>query len=322
MSSTKRNVMSSINKEGEFVMKPSSFRNTISKTGDYPAEKDRYHLYVSLACPFAHRTLIVRRLKGLKKVISHTVVDYLKLENGWQFNADVRCCEKDPIFDANFLREVYMKASLDYDGRITVPVLFDKKSNTIVNNESSEIIRMLNTEFNDFCETEEQRKLDLYPESLRDRIEEINAWIYPYINLGVYRSGFATSQLAYETAVQELFEHLGTVEDILSKQRYLIGDRLTEADVRLYTTLIRFDPVYHGHFKCNKKRIIDYPNIWNYIRELYQIPEFGETTDLEHIIKHYHMSHLKINPYGIVPIGPNLDYMASHDRNEKFPLSK
>ena len=315
-----RDVMSHVNKAGEFVRQPSSFRNKIEKNGEYPPEKNRYHLYVSFACPWAHRTLITRKLKGLENVLSVTCVDYLMLENGWRFNDQIRGCEKDPIYDANFLREVYFKSSPGYDGRITVPVLFDKKTKTIVNNESSEIIRIFNKAFNDFCETDKQRNLDLYPEGLQKQIDEVNDWVYPNINNGVYRSGFAVKQGAYDQAVRELFIHLDKVEDILSKQRYLVGNKLTEADVRLYTTLVRFDPVYHGHFKCNKKRIIDYPNIWSYLRELYQIDGFGNTTDMEHITKHYQMSHLKINPHGIVYIGPDLDFNAPHDRNVKFPI--
>jgi len=313
-------VSSSINKAGEFVRKPSTFRNEITAGGEFEPEKGRYHLYVSFACPWAHRTLIVRKLKGLEDVISFTVVDYFMGRNGWRFNPDLRGCEKDPVYDANYMREVYLKASPGYEGRITVPVLFDKKTKSIVNNESSEIIRMFNAAFNEFCSNDQQRKLNYYPENLRDKIEEVNAWVYPNINNGVYRSGFATTQEAYNKAVRGVFEHLDRLEEILSKQRYLVGTQLTEADIRLYTTLIRFDPVYHLHFKCNKKRIIDYPNIWSYLRELYQIPAFKETTDFEHIIKHYHMSHQSINPHGIVPVGPNLDYMAPHDRNDKFPI--
>ena len=314
-------VMSSVNKAGEFVRKPSTFRNEVKVGGEYPPEKGRYHLYVSLACPWAHRTLIVRKLKGLEDAISFTVVDFLMLENGWRFNDQVRGCEKDPIFGASYMREVYFNASPDYDGRITVPVLFDKKTKTIVNNESSEIIRIFNHAFDEFCGTDAQRKLDLYPEDLRVQIDAVNDWVYPNINNGVYRCGFATSQQAYDTAVQVLFAHLDKAEEILSNQRYIVGNRLTEADVRFFTTLVRFDPVYHGHFKCNKKRIIDYPNIWAYLRELYQIPGFGETTDMEHITKHYQMSHLRINPCGIVYIGPELNFMAPHGRNEKFPIT-
>ena len=313
-------VSSLINKAGKFVPVSSSFRNEVKEGGDFAPEKGRYHLYVSFACPFAHRTLIVRKLKGLEDVISFTVVDYIKGENGWRFNPEIRACEKDPVFDANFMHEVYSKASPGYEGRITVPVLFDKQTKTIVNNESSEIIRMFNTAFNKFCENDELRNLNFYPESLQEKIEEVNAWVHPNINYGVYRSGFATTQSAYNEAVRDVFEHLDKLEGILSKQRYLVGNQLTEADIRLYTTLIRFDPVYHLHFKCNKKRIIDYPSIWSYLRELYQIPAFKDTTDFEHIIKHYHMSHKQINPYGIVPIGPELDYMAPHDRSEAFVI--
>ncbi|CAK8696182.1 unnamed protein product [Clavelina lepadiformis] len=315
-----QDVSSSINKAGEFVRKESSFRNQVEANGEFPPESGRYHLYVSYACPWAHRTLISRKLKGLEDVISYTTVDYLMGENGWRFNDQIPGCTKDPIFGVEYMREIYHKVSPGYDGRITVPVLFDKKAKKIVNNESSEIIRMFNHGFDEFCATEQQRQLDLYPLEKRNEIDEVNAWVYLNINNGVYRSGFATSQEAYDKAVQDLFAHLDKLEDLLSKQRYVTGNTLTEADVRLYTTLVRFDPVYHGHFKCNKKRIIDYPNIWSYLRELYQMPGFGDTTDMEHITKHYQMSHVKINPYGIVYIGPDLDFMAPHDRNEKFPV--
>nr|XP_039251907.1 glutathionyl-hydroquinone reductase YqjG-like isoform X1 [Styela clava] len=295
------------------------FRNWITADGSsgYKAEKDRYHLYVSLACPWAHRTLITRKLKGLEDVISYTVVDFLMPKEGWRFNPEVDKCEKDPIFDAKYLKEIYQKVSPGYEGRVSVPVLFDKKTNQIVNNESSEIIRMFTKEFDEFCADDQKRAVDIYPEELRPQIDAINEWVFPFINIGVYRCGFAKEQESYDKAVENLFEHLDKAEQVLSKSRYLVGDRLTEADVRLYTTLARFDHVYHGHFKCNKKRIIDYPNLWGFLRDLYQTPGFAETTNFEHIRKHYMMSHLHVNPFGIVHMGPSLDFNSSHGRNKK-----
>nr|KAG5704964.1 hypothetical protein BaRGS_022806 [Batillaria attramentaria] len=238
----------------------------------FPAAAGRYHLYVCLACPWAHRTLIVRKLKGLEDVISTTVVDWLLGEGGWNFTDSKPKCSLDTVNNCKFLKEVYLKADPDYSGNITVPCLWDKEKKTVVNNESSEIIRMFNTEFNAFCKTDEQRKLHLYPESLRPQIDAVNEWIYPQINNGVYRSGFAHSQEAYSTAVNGVFDGLDKVEAILSKQRYLVGNQLTEADIRLFTTLVRFDTVYHTHFKTNKRRIVDYPNMWAYTRDIYQIP--------------------------------------------------
>lgn len=315
-----KDVSSLVSKKGEFVRNASAFRESVTADGTsgFKAEAGRYHLYVSLACPWAHRTLIVRKLKGLEDVISFTVVDFLMLENGWRFNENVKHCTKDPIFGAEYMREVYFKASPGYEGRITVPVLFDKKTNKIVNNESSEIIRMLNTEFNAFCANNEQRALDIYPTDLREEINAVNDWVYPYINNGVYRCGFARSQEAYDKAVGELFENLDKVEEILGKSRYLVAGRLTEADVRLYTTLVRFDKVYHGHFKCNKRQIKDYPNVWGYLRDLYQMPAFKETTDFDHIMKHYMLSHRQINPFSIVSVGPDLNFDAAHGRAEQF----
>lgn len=318
MSSKHLDVSSAIDKKGTFVRKESAFRDFIAEGGEFPPESNRYHLYVSYACPWAHRVLIVRRLKGLEKVISMTCVDYLMGSNGWRFNEKVDGCEVDPVFGATYLKEIYKKVSPSYEGRITVPILFDKKSHRIVNNESSEIIRMLNTSMNKFCETEEQKSLDFYPKSHQTSIDEVNSWIYQNINNGVYKSGFAQSQNAYDEAVTLLFKHLDKVEDILSKQRYICGNQITEADIRLFTTLVRFDLVYHGHFKCNKKRIIDYPNMWPYLRDLFQQPGFGDTTNTEHICKHYQMSHTSINPFGIVYIGPDLDFSEPHDRKTKF----
>ncbi|KAJ8027275.1 Glutathione S-transferase omega-like 2 [Holothuria leucospilota] len=309
---------SSISNKGEFKRRESAFRNWITADGSsgFKAEKDRYHLYVSLACPWAHRTLIVRKLKGLEEVLPYTVVDWLLGENGWNFTDQKPKCTLDPVNGAKYLREIYFKADPNYDRNFTVPVVWDKKTNTIVNNESSEIIRMLNSEFNEFCGTPAQKEMDLYPEALHSEIDEVNSWIYPKINNGVYRAGFARSQEAYDEGVKDVFEGLDRVEEILSKKRYLTGNSITEADIRLLTTLLRFDTVYVGHFKCNKKRIIDYPNIWGYVRDLYATDGISETVDQEHIQKHYQASHRSINPHGIVAIGPDIDFNAPHDREK------
>ncbi|XP_033111868.1 glutathionyl-hydroquinone reductase YqjG-like [Anneissia japonica] len=303
-------------KVGRFVRKASAFRNWITVDGSsgFKPEADRYHLYVSLACPWAHRTLIVRKIKGLEDVIPYTVVDWLMGPKGWNFTDKKPKCTLDPVNNAEYLREIYEKAEPGYSGSITVPCLWDKKTGTIVNNESSEIIRMFNNSFQDFCQTDEQRKVDLYPENLREEIEQLNSWIYPNINNGVYRAGFATTQEAYDEAVRQVFVHLDKVEEILRGKRYLTGNTFTEADVRLFTTLVRFDTVYVGHFKCNKKRIVDYPSIWGYVRDIYQSYGIAETVDQEHIQKHYQGSHKKINPLGIIAIGPDLDFDSPHGR--------
>ncbi|XP_033740534.1 glutathionyl-hydroquinone reductase YqjG-like [Pecten maximus] len=302
--------------KGEFIRVKSSFRDWITADGSsgYKAESGRYHLYVSLACPWAHRTLIVRKLKGLEQTISCDVVDWFMDGQGWSFTDKKPNCNLDTVNCCSRLREVYRIANPDYEGRITVPVLWDKQKKTIVNNESSEIIQMLNSEFNAYCANEEQKKLDFYPKTLQKDIDGVNEWIYPMVNNGVYRSGFARTQEAYDVAVRELFQGLDKVEDILSKTRYLAGKELTEADIRLFTTLIRFDLVYVGHFKCNKKRIVDYPNMWGYLRELYQIPGVADTVNFEHITKHYMTSHESINPTRIVSIGPEIDFTTPHGR--------
>ncbi len=282
---------------GKFKRQESSFRNWISADGStgFPAEPGRYRLYVSLACPWAHRTLIMRKLKGLEDAIDVVVVDALMGENGWM------------LPDGQPLHTIYTKAQNDYTGRVTVPILWDKQANTIVSNESSEIIRMLNSEFG-------QSGTDYYPADLRSSIDEINDLIYPSINNGVYRAGFATTQDAYEEAVTSLFSALDKVENILSENRYLTGSQITEADWRLFTTLVRFDAVYVGHFKCNLKRIIDYPNIWGYLKELYQVPGVAETVDMDHIKSHYYASHTMINPTAIVPVGPEINFLEAHER--------
>lgn len=304
---------------GKFKRSTAGFRNWITKDGSagpsgeggFKAESGRYHLYVSYACPWAHRTLIFRALKDLKDHISVSVVHPDMLDEGWTFSADFDGATGDDLFDLPFLRDVYTKAVPDVSGRVTVPVLWDKKQNTIVSNESSEIIRMFNSAFDDIT----GNTADYWPEEMRDEIEEVNSRVYSGINNGVYKSGFATSQEAYDEAVHTLFETLDWVEERLGKSRYLMGDRVTEADWRLFTTLVRFDPVYHLHFKCNRKRIIDYPNLWGYTRDLFQTEGVAETVNLDHIVRHYHYSHDTINPNRIIPINPILDFNAPHDRD-------
>lgn len=303
---------------GKFVRSTAGFRNWITAdgaagpTGDagFKAESGRYHLYVSLACPWAHRTLVFRAIKGLADHISVSVVHPHMLSDGWTFGTDFDGATGDTLFGFDFLREIYTKADPKISGRVTVPILWDKERGTIVSNESSEIIRMFNSAFDGITGNTD----DYWPEALRDKIEAVNERVYDTVNNGVYKSGFATTQDAYEEAVEPLFKSLDWIEDILSRNRYLLGDALTEADWRLWTTLARFDAVYHGHFKCNRRRIVDYPNIWAYTRELYQRPGVAETLDLDHITAHYYYSHDMINPTRVVPIGPDLDWNAPHGR--------
>lgn len=310
--------------EGEYVRKDSQFRNWVTAdgsagpTGDagFAAEKDRYHLYVSYACPWAHRTLIFRKLKKLEDIISVSVVHPYMDEKGWSFDADYPAATGDTLYQKKRMHDLYVKAQPDYTGVVTVPVLWDKKKETIVNNESSEIIRMLNSAFNHLIDDESARQLDLNPEDKRQAIDEINSLVYDNINNGVYRTGFATTQEAYESAFHSLFNALDKVEDILDKQRYLTGSVITEADWRLFVTLIRFDAVYVGHFKCNKQRIFDYPNLFNFMLELYQWPGVAETTFLDHIKDHYYTSHEMINPTRIVPLGPKQDLSQPHNREK------
>ncbi|HEY8514679.1 MAG TPA: glutathione S-transferase family protein [Candidatus Binatia bacterium] len=301
---------------GRFVRQESAFRDRVTADGSsgFPAEPGRYHLYVSLACPWAHRTLIFRKLKRLEDVISLSVVHPFMGENGWEFDVDgeVPGTIPDTVNGARYLYEVYLAASPKYSGRVTVPVLWDKQRRTIVNNESAEIIRMLNSEFDAFGDD----TLDFYPEDLRREIDELNAVVYAKVNNGVYRCGFATSQEAYEEAFVELFETLGMLDVRLARGRYLLGDRITEADWRLFTTLVRFDAVYYGHFKCNLRRIADYPNLSGYLRDLYQVPGVAETVNFTHIKRHYYQSHKTINPTGIVPLGPEQDLGAPHHRGD------
>jgi len=304
--------------KGKFVRSESSFRNWVTKDGSagpsgeagFAAEPDRYHLYVSYACPWAHRTLILRSLKALEDIISVSVVHPLMPAESWVFGEYPGATE-DHINHAHYMYENYLKADADFDGLVTVPVLWDKKQNTIVNNESSEIIRMFNSAFDDLTES----KQDFYPQSLRKDIDEINERVYHNVNNGVYRAGFATTQNAYDEAFDQLFDTLDELEKRLSNQRYLVGDQITEADWRLFTTLVRFDPVYYNHFKTNKKRLMDYPNLWAYTRELYQVPGIAETVNMDHIKKHYFGSHGSINPTGIVPRGPDIDFMQAHERD-------
>ena len=304
-------------KDGAFQREAAKRRNWVtadgrpgpSGEGGFKAEAGRYHLYVSLACPWAHRTLIVRKLKGLESLIDVSVVSWLMRENGWTFDKATGSTG-DTLDGLQFMHQRYTSETADYTGRVTVPVLWDKKLNRIVSNESAEIIRMFNTAFNELT----GNTLDLYPEALRPIIDGLNDAIYPAVNNGVYRAGFATSQGAYEQAFDEVFAKLDELESLLGERRYLAGEYLTEADVRLFTTVIRFDAVYHGHFKCNLRRIADYPNLSNWLRELYQWPGVAQTVDFEHIKHHYYASHATINPTGVVPKGPLQDFTVAHDR--------
>jgi putative glutathione S-transferase len=302
---------------GRFIRRESAYRNWITPDGapgltgggGFKAESGRYHLYVSLACPWAHRTLIFRVLKGLENAISVSVVNWFMGEQGWTFE-DGPGVIADPIAGARRLHEVYTRSNPTYTGRVSVPVLWDKQRNEIVSNESSEIIRMMNSAFDGIGAAPG----DFYPIGLRDTIDAFNARIYATVNNGVYRAGFATTQEAYEEAVRPLFATLDALEQQLATHRYLCGERLTEADWRLFTTLVRFDSVYFGHFKCNLRRIVDYPNLWGFTRELYQYPGVAGTTNFEHIKKHYYQSHATINPTRIVPLGPDLNFLAPHSR--------
>ncbi|OQQ05289.1 glutathione-dependent reductase [Vibrio campbellii] len=292
---------------GKFVREDAGFRNWIKNKPDatFQPESGRYHLYVSLACPWAHRTLIFRKLKGLEKHIDVTVVCPDMLSEGWQMGLP------EPLFGHTRMHQIYTQAKPDYTGRVTVPVLWDKKTNTIVSNESSEIIRMFNSEFNELTGNHD----DYYPEQLQSVIDEWNDYIYPNVNNGVYRCGFATTQEAYEEAFDSLFAALDKIDAHLATHRYLAGNKITEADWRLFTTLVRFDAVYVGHFKCNKQRIADYQNIQGYLKELYQVEGVAETTDFYHIKRHYYFSHTGINPTQVVPKGPELDLDSPHDRD-------
>ncbi len=304
---------------GRFIRSDSQFRNWVTADGSagptgaggFKAERGRYHLYVSLACPWANRTLIFRSLKGLEECITVSVVHWYMAESGWTFEP-AEGVIPDAVNNARYLHEVYTAHDPAYSGRVTVPILWDRKTNTIVSNESSEIIRMFNSAFDGVG----AKPGDYYPEALRAEIDQINDRIYSNVNNGVYKSGFATTQEAYEEAVVPLFATLDWLEQRLSGQRYLLGDLLTEADWRLFTTLIRFDPVYVGHFKCNIRRLEDYPNLWAYTRELYQFEGVAETINMHHIKHHYYVSHTTINPSGVVPAGPELDMRMPHGREQ------
>ncbi len=297
---------------GRFARPPSAFRGAVTRDGTpggFRAEPGRYHLYVSLACPWAHRALIMRALKGLEGAIELSVVHWLMAEQGWSFTPGPGVVPDD-INGARHLHQIYTLAAPTYTGRVTVPVLWDKQTRTIVSNESAEIIRMFNSAFDHVG----ARPGDYYPAPLRPEIDELNARIYEHVNNGVYKAGFATSQAAHEEAVVPLFETLDWLEHRLSTRRYLLGERLTEADIRLFTTLVRFDAVYYVHFKCNLRRIADYPNLWNYTRALYQFDGVGGTVDLAQIKRHYYASHASINPRRLVARGPAIDFSAPHDR--------
>ena len=303
---------------GAFVRSTAGFRNWITPDGSagpsgsagFAAESGRYHLYISHACPWAHRTMIFRALKGLEAHISVSVVDADMLADGWSL-AGVDGTG-DTLYGLPFMRDIYTRADPKVSGRVTVPVLWDTQRETIVSNESSEIIRMFNSAFDGIT----GNKLDFWPEAQRAAIEDVNARIYDTLNNGVYKSGFATTQAAYEAAVRPLFDTLDWLEARLASQRYLMGDTITEADWRLFTTLVRFDLVYHGHFKCNRNRLIEFPQLWAYTRELYQWPGVADTIHMDHIVRHYHYSHESINPHRIVPIGPQPDWMAPHGRGD------
>jgi putative glutathione S-transferase len=292
---------------GRFVRQASAFRDRVSADGGtgFAAEPGRYHLYVSLACPWAHRTIIVRRLKGLEDVVSLSVVDPVRDERGWAFREGPGH-GPDPVNGFDFLSQAYLASAPGYHGRVTVPVLWDRATGRIVNNESADIVRMLNREFDAFGDA----SLDLYPEHLRDEIDAVNELVYETVNNGVYRCGFARTQQAYDEAIGPLFQTLDMLEERLAGSRFLVGDAITEADWRLFTTLVRFDAVYVTHFKCNLKRIADYPRLWDYTRDLYAVPGVAETVDMDHIRRHYYLTHPSINPFRIIPAGPEIDFGA------------
>ncbi|RNM19689.1 glutathione S-transferase family protein [Dickeya undicola] len=308
---------------GHFKRPQTFFRNWVTAngeagptgTGGFKAEAGRYHLYVSLACPWAHRTLLLRKLKGLEQHIDVSVVHPLMLDHGWTFDTDFPQATGDTLYQHEFLYQLYLHAKTDYSGRVTVPVLWDTQQHTIVSNESADIIRMFNSAF-DGCGAAPG---DYYPQALQGQIDELNEWIYHQVNNGVYKAGFATTQTAYDESVGQLFTALDRLEALLTRQRYLTGEHLTEADIRLWTTLIRFDPVYHTHFKCDKRRISDYPNLYGYLRELYQLPGVSDTVDMAHIRHHYYRSHGTINPHAIISIGPEMDLNAPHGRDKHYP---
>ena len=300
-----------VDEDGAFVRRESVFRRWVTADGSsgFTAERGRYHLYVSLACPWAHRTVIFRSLKRLEAVVGLSVVDPVRDERGWAFR-EVPDAVGDGVNGFDYLSQAYLATDPGYQGNVTVPVLWDRRTGVIVNNESSEIIRMLNAEFDAFTDARD----DYYPAELRAEIDAVNARVYATVNNGVYRCGFARSQRAYDRAFGELFDSLDWLEERLSRQPYLVGDRVTEADWRLFTTLVRFDAVYVGHFKCNRNRIVDMPGLWSYLRELYQWPGVAATVNMDHIKRHYYLTHPWLNPSGIVPLGPRLDFTQPHGR--------
>lgn len=292
--------------DGKFIREDAQFRDWISKDGKFQAEAGRYHLYVCLACPWASRCLMIRKLKGLEEIISLSVVNPVMLEHGWTFE-DGPGVIADPIIDADYMHEIYTHVDPTYSGRVTVPVLYDKKTDTIVNNESSDIIRMMNTAFDEIGATPG----DYYPADLRDEINDINDYVYDHVNNGVYKAGFATEQQIYEKEAQNVDDALAKLNDRLEHQDYLVGDQLTEADIRLFTTLIRFEHVYFGHFKCNLHHLTEYPHLWEYTKRIYNYENLADTVDFDHIQTHYYKSHTMINPNQIIPAGPDLDLSVS-----------
>ena len=314
-----RDAYESTNEDGEFERSETSFRSYVEGVppevrgwGDpdapasFPVESDRYHLYISRACPWAHRTALVRQLAGLDDVISLSVVEPERYDEGWQFSDEY----PDPINGFDRLYETYAHADPDYTGRVTVPVLYDRATETVVNNESAEIMRMLDVGFHSLG-----NGVDLYPEGVREEVDSLIDEMYEPVNNGVYRAGFADSQAAYDEAVDDLFATLDRFEDLLGEQRYLAGETLTEADLALFPTLVRFDHVYHTHFKCNRRAIHEYPNLWNYTKELFQLPGVAETVNTDHVTRHYYRSHGSVNPKRLVPTGPEIDFSAPHDRD-------
>ena len=299
--------------DGTFQRQTDAFRNWVTKDGSsgYPAASGRYHLYVSFACPWAHRTIILRKLKNLETVIGMTAVDPIRDEQGWAFR-DGPGHSTDPVNGFQFLREAYLRTNPQYTGRVTVPVLWDRQTGKIVSNSDDDLMRMFNTAFDQFTDN----RVDSYPQELRSEIDALNDDVYHRINNGVYQAGFATSQAAYEKAIHGLFEALDVLEERLSQRRYLFGDRIVETDWRLFVTLIRFDAVYHGHFKCNIGRIVDYPNLLGYTKDLYQVPGVAETVNFDHIKRHYYVTHDDINPTRIVPLGPKQDFTTTHGREK------
>lgn len=292
--------------DGKFIREDAQFRDWISKDGKFQPEAGRYHLYVCLACPWASRCLMMRKLKGLEEIISLSVVNPVMLEHGWTFE-DGPGVIADPIIDADYMHEIYTHVDPTYSGRVTVPVLYDKKTDTIVNNESSDIIRMMNTAFDEIGATPG----DYYPADLRDEIDDINDYVYDHVNNGVYKAGFATEQQVYEKEAQNFDDALAKLNDRLEHQDYLVGDQLTEADIRLFTTLIRFEHVYFGHFKCNLHHLTEYPHLWEYTKRIYNYENLADTVDFNHIQTHYYKSHTMINPNQIISAGPDLDLSVS-----------